>query len=124
MTANRVIERHACDSSDNLMRDLTDDPPTALPHTFPMSQDQYQKGLSAIRSFLDGALRDRGIVAQSVQLAEQSPQREASLSVSANGKTQAAVFSYAEVEDSGEAIDAPTAAKIRRLVSHFFQDNS
>ena len=89
-----------------------------------MSQDQYQKGLGIIRSFADTALRDRGIVAQSVQLDEQGPKREANLSISANGKTEAAVFSYDEVEDSGEAIDAPTAAKVRRLVSHFIQDNS
>jgi hypothetical protein len=89
-----------------------------------MSEDQYQKGLSTIRVFVDAALRDRGIVAQNVQLAEQGTQREANLSISANGKTQAAVFSYDEVEDSGEAIDAPTAAKVRQLVSHFIQDNS
>jgi hypothetical protein len=89
-----------------------------------MPQDQYQKGLSTIRIFVDAALRDRGIVAQNVQLAEQGERREANLSISANGKTQAAVFSYDEVEDSGEAIDAPTAAKVRQLVSHFIQDNS
>ncbi len=88
-----------------------------------MSEDQYQKGLNIIRSFVDAALRDRGIAAQSVQLAEQGPRRDASLSISANGKTQAAVFSRDEVTDSGEAIDAPTAAKVRRLVSNFLPDN-
>ncbi len=88
-----------------------------------MPEDQYQKGLSVIRSFADTALRDRGIAAQSVQLAEQGPQRGASLSISANGKTQAAVFSYEEVTDCGEAIDAPIAAKVRRLVSNFLPDN-
>ena len=88
-----------------------------------MSQDQYQKGLGTIRAFVDAALRDRGIAAQSVQLAEQGPQRDANLSISANGKTHAAVFTYQQVADSGEAIDAPTAATVRRLVSNFFPDN-
>jgi hypothetical protein len=88
-----------------------------------MSPDQYQKGLGNIRSFVDAALRDRGIVAQSVQLTEQGPQRDANLSISANGKTQAAVFTYEQVADSGEAIDAPTAAKVRGLVSNFIPDN-
>lgn len=88
-----------------------------------MSQDQYQKGLGVIRSFAEAALRDRGIAAQSVDFAEHGPKRDASLSISANGKTQAAAFSYDEVEDSGEAIDAPAAAKVRQLVSNFFPDN-
>ncbi|HEY2465907.1 MAG TPA: hypothetical protein VGI32_17735 [Steroidobacteraceae bacterium] len=88
-----------------------------------MSQDQYQKGLGVIRSFVEAALHDRGIMAQSVQLAEQGLKRDASLSISANGKTQAATFSYDEVEDSGEAIDAPAAAKVRQLVSNFIPEN-
>jgi hypothetical protein len=88
-----------------------------------MPQDQYQKGLATIRSFVDAALRDRGISAQSVQLAEQGPQREANLSISANGKTETAVFSYDAVTDSGEAIDAPTAAKVRLLLSNFIPEN-
>ncbi len=88
-----------------------------------MSEDQYQKGLGIIRDFVDAALRDRGIAAQSVQLAEQGPKRDANLSISANGKAQAAVFSYEEVTDCGEAIDAPIAAKVRRLVSNFIPDN-
>jgi hypothetical protein len=88
-----------------------------------MSQDQYQKGLGTIRSFVDATLRDRGIAPQSVQLAEQGPRRDANLSISANGKTQAEVFSCDEVTDSGEAIDAPAAAKVRQLVSHFLPDN-
>ena len=88
-----------------------------------MSQDQYQKGLGTIRAFVDAALRDRGIAAQSVQLAEQGPQRDATLSISANGKTETAKFSYDAVTDSGEAIDAPTAATVRRLISNFIPDN-
>ena len=88
-----------------------------------MSPDQYQKGLGNIRSFVDAALRDRGIAAQSVQLTEQGPQRDANLSISVNGKTQAAVFNYEQVTDSGEAIDAPTAAKVRGLVSNFIPEN-
>jgi hypothetical protein len=88
-----------------------------------MSQDQYQKGLGTIRAFVDAALRDRGIAAQSVQLSEQGPQRDANLSISANGKTETAKFSYDAVTDSGEAIDAPTAATVRRLLSNFIPDN-
>ena len=89
-----------------------------------MSQDQYQKGLGTIRAFVDAALRDRGIAAQSVQLAEQGPQRDVNLSISANGKTETAKFSYDAVTDSGEAIDAPTAATVRRLISNFIPDNA
>lgn len=85
-----------------------------------MPEDQYQKGLGVIRSFTEDALREHGIAA-SVQLAESGPERQAQLSISANGKTQSADFSYAAVEDSGEAIDAPSAAKVRQLVSHFLQ---
>jgi hypothetical protein len=88
-----------------------------------MSHDQHQKGLGTIRAFVDATLRDRGIAAQSVQLAEQGPERDTSLSISAHGKTQCAVFSYEEVTDSGEAIDAPIAAKVRRLVSNFIPEN-
>ena len=89
-----------------------------------MSQDQYQKGLGTIRAFVDAALRDRGIAAQSVQLAEQGPQRDVNLSISANGKTETAKFSYDAVTDSGEAIDAPTAATVRSLISNFIPDNA
>lgn len=88
-----------------------------------MSHDQHQKGLGTIRAFVDATLHDRGIAAQSVQLAEQGPERDTNLSISANGKTQCAVFSYEEVTDSGEAIDAPIAAKVRRLVSNFIPEN-
>lgn len=88
-----------------------------------MPQDRYQKGLATIRSFVDATLRDRGIAAADVQFTEQGAQREARLSISANGNTQATVFSYDEIEDSGEAIDAPAAAKVRQLVSHFIPEN-
>lgn len=84
-----------------------------------MPEDQYQKGLGVIRSFTEAALREHGITAASLQLAESGPQRQAQLSISANGQTQSAAFSYDAIEDCGEAIDAPSAAKVRRLVSHF-----
>ena len=84
-----------------------------------MPEDQYQKGLAVIKSFTDEALREHGITATSVQLVESGPQRAAQLSIAAKGKTQSVDFSYDAIEDSGEAIDAPSAAKVRQLVSHF-----
>lgn len=85
-----------------------------------MPEDQYQKGLSVIRSFTEAALREHGIAA-AIEIAESGPARQARLSISANGNTQSVEFSYDAIEDSGEAIDAPSAAKVRQLVSHFLQ---
>jgi hypothetical protein len=85
-----------------------------------MEHDQYQKGLTTIRAELDHALADRGVIAAAIAVTEEKGQaRAATISITANGDTQTETFTYDEIEDSGEAIDAPAAIKVRMLVSHF-----
>ncbi|MEA3139328.1 MAG: hypothetical protein QOK23_1497 [Gammaproteobacteria bacterium] len=86
-----------------------------------MSEDQFQKGLANIRSAVDKALETLSVTNANVHLAEQGPdhKQEVVLTISSGGKTVAQVFSRDEVLDSGEAIDAPAALKVRMLASHF-----
>jgi hypothetical protein len=86
-----------------------------------MSEDQFQKGLANIRSAVDKALEQIGVTNANVQLAEQGAEQkqEVILTISSGGKTESQVFSRDEVLDSGEAIDAPAALKVRMLASHF-----
>jgi hypothetical protein len=90
-----------------------------------MQQDQYQKGLATIRAEIDEVLADRGVIAAAITVNEDStePQspttRSATISITVNGDTQTETFTYDEIEDSGEAIDAPAAIKVRMLISHF-----
>ena len=44
---------------------------------------------------------------------------DAKVQVSAHGKVAEQQFAHQEIEDSGEAIDAPVALKVRMLVSNF-----
>ena len=86
-----------------------------------MSEDQFQKGLINIRGAADKALETLGVANANVQLAEKGAdhKQEVILSISSSGRTESQVFSRDEVLDSGEAIDAPAALKVRMLVSHF-----
>jgi hypothetical protein len=85
-----------------------------------MQQDQYQKGLATIRAEIDEVLADRGVIAAAIAVNEDKAQpRAATISITVNGDTQTEIFTYDEIEDSGEAIDAPAAIKVRMLVSHF-----
>jgi hypothetical protein len=85
-----------------------------------MQQDQYLKGLATIRSEIDQVLADQGILAGAIAITEDGVDpRAAIVSITAKGKTETATFTYCEIEDSGEAIDAPAAIKVRMLVSHF-----
>jgi hypothetical protein len=90
-----------------------------------MQQDQYQKGLATIRAEIDEVLADRGILAAAIAVNEAEAEpgvattRSATISITANGDTQTETFTYDEIEDSGEAIDAPAAIKVRMLISHF-----
>ena len=73
-----------------------------------------------LRQAIDDALHDRGVdgaVVEYKKLGSEQPQAEFSISV--RGKTMAQIFTYQELEDSGEAIDAPAALKVRMMVSHF-----
>lgn len=86
-----------------------------------MSEDEYQKGLANIRGAVQEALDRLGVTNANVQLTEQpaNQKQDVILSISSDGKTQSQAFSRDEVVDSGEAIDAPAATKVRMLASHF-----
>ena len=86
-----------------------------------MSKDEFQKGLANIRSAVEEALDRLGVSNANVQLTEQQAdhKQEVILLISSGGKTESQAFSRDEVLDSGEAIDAPAATKVRMLASHF-----
>ncbi|MEO7205477.1 MAG: hypothetical protein ABI145_01515 [Steroidobacteraceae bacterium] len=74
--------------------------------------------MTTIRAEIDKALRDHDVSAN-VELSQDSQSNSATFAIAAYGKTHADTFSSTEIEDSGEAIDAPAAHKVRMLVSHF-----
>jgi hypothetical protein len=83
-------------------------------------QDQFQKGLNQIREALEAALIDRKVADSVVSLAlDGGGARGARFEVAVGERSESQVFSREEIEDSGEAIDAPVAMKVRLLVSHF-----
>ncbi|MEP6885224.1 MAG: hypothetical protein ABJC66_10790 [Gammaproteobacteria bacterium] len=85
-----------------------------------MQEVHYLKGLATIRGEIDRVLADRGITADSIAVTEDGVELPgATFTINANGKEQGQAFTYSEIEDSGEAIDAPAATKVRMLVSHF-----
>lgn len=82
--------------------------------------DQVAKGVEVIRAAAMAALIDRGVANAEVScLADSEPKPGAALTISVNGKVETQIFTYDELEDSGEAIDAPAAVKMRMLVSKF-----
>ena len=83
-------------------------------------QNQFQKGLIQIRSALDAALHDRKVAEAEVSMGlEDGGAHGARFDVAVGGKRESQAFSREEIEDSGAAIDAPVAMKVRLLVSHF-----
>ena len=85
-----------------------------------MSQDQFHKGLTNILSALNTALTERGVRGALVKHnIDDAQPKSATFAVTVNDKTETQAFSREEIDDSGEAIDAPAAAKVRMLVSHF-----
>ena len=82
--------------------------------------DQFQKGLTQIRAALDAALADRKVAGSAVNLViDGGGAQGARFDVVVGDKSESQAFSREEIEDSGEAIDAPVAMKVRLLVSHF-----
>jgi hypothetical protein len=76
--------------------------------------------LTHIREALDAALTDRKVANAVVSLTlEGAGGHSARFEVIVGDKTESQAFSREEIEDSGEAIDAPVAMKVRLLVSHF-----
>ena len=83
-------------------------------------QDRFEKGLATIRNALDAAIHDRGVEGSRVDCSiDASGAQSARFSITADGKTEVQNFSREEIEDSGDAIDAPVSLKVRMLVSHF-----
>ena len=87
-----------------------------------MSHDRFQKGVENILAMLQTTLVDRGVqdpvVTHSVKPGEAST---ATVSVTAYGQEETQEFGYEEILDSGDAVDAPVALKLRMLVSHFIR---
>jgi phage head maturation protease len=85
-----------------------------------MLTDQFQKGLAVIRNAFTDALTERAVVGAVVSHDfEGSEPRATTFTVTSQGQVQAQQFSREEIDDSGEAIDAPAAHKVRMVVSHF-----
>jgi catechol 2,3-dioxygenase-like lactoylglutathione lyase family enzyme len=82
-------------------------------------RDEFHKGLANIVGALESALRERGVERSAVDLREGSESAGADITVTVDGEVQAQHFAYEEIQDCGEAIDAPVAVKVRTLVSHF-----
>jgi hypothetical protein len=85
-----------------------------------MAQDQFHKGLSTINLALETALSQRGVVGGVVTYdAHSTEPRDTQFSVTVDGKTESQMFARQEIEDSAQAIDAPSATRVRMLVSPF-----
>jgi hypothetical protein len=85
-----------------------------------VAQTQFQKGLVNIQRETENSLRSRGLRDASIVFIPQAEETMgATLSITVQGKTAAQLFTQSEIEDSGEAIDAPAAHKLRTLVSVF-----
>lgn len=84
-----------------------------------MPQDQFAKGLATILGAIQSGLTDRGVSGAAVEHSVDRSTASATFTVTANGKTEKASFAGGEIDDCGEAIDAPAALKVRMLVSHF-----
>jgi lactoylglutathione lyase len=80
--------------------------------------DQFHKGLANIVREAESALRERGVQGSSVH-SEGNEAIGADITVTVDDKVQMQHFTYEEIGDCGEAIDAPVAMKVRMLVSHF-----
>jgi hypothetical protein len=86
----------------------------------PMPQDQFAKGLATILNAIQTGLSERGVVGAVVEHAvNQATPPLATFTVTLDGRTENASFAGGEIDDCGEAIDAPAALKVRMLVSHF-----
>jgi hypothetical protein len=87
-----------------------------------MSTDQFQKGLSVITAAFTAALAERAapgaVVTHDFQGAEP---RATTFTITCEDARQSQQFSREEIDDCGEAIDAPAALKVRMLVSHFIR---
>ncbi len=83
-----------------------------------MTQDTFQSGLAVIEAAFREGL-ERHTPDATIERRAEGADGSVEFAITANGQTQAQVFLRQEIEDSGIAIDAPAALKVRMLVSHF-----
>ena len=85
-----------------------------------MPQDQFAKGLATILNAIQTGLTERGVAGAVVErTVDESATPTAIYTVTVGDKSENASFAREEIDDCGEAIDAPAALKVRMLVSHF-----
>jgi hypothetical protein len=85
-----------------------------------MTLTQFQKGLIIIQRETERSLQGRCLHDASIDLIPKANEKQgATLSITVAGKLATQLFTYREIEDSGEAIDAPAAHKLRNLMSVF-----
>jgi hypothetical protein len=87
-----------------------------------MAPDRFQKGLGNILAAFQSTLDERGVEGAIVShVVKPSQPPSATFTVTADGKEQSQDFAHEEILDSGDAVDAPVALKMRMLVSHFIK---
>jgi hypothetical protein len=87
-----------------------------------MATDRFQKGLSNILAAFQATLAERGVEGAIVtHVVKTSEPAGATFTVSAGGMEHSQDFAHEEILDSGDAVDAPVALKMRMLVSHFIR---
>lgn len=87
-----------------------------------MGLDRFEKGVNNILAALQSTLIERGVESPVVRhVVKPSEPSGVTVTVSAGGQEQTQDFAYEEILDSGDAVDAPVALKLRMLVSHFIR---
>jgi hypothetical protein len=82
-----------------------------------MANEHFDKGVSNILAAVQAGISDRRVEG-AVVTHEQSGQG-LKVTIRVGDKTEQQAFETKEVDDCGQAIDAPAAFKVRMLVSHF-----
>ncbi len=86
----------------------------------PMPQDQFNKGLTVILDAVHAALAERGVEGATVKhRGVGSLPGNVVVTLTVADKSADQLFERQEIDDSGQAIDAPAAMKVRLLVSQF-----
>ena len=85
-----------------------------------MDTDQFHKGLTNVLQAIQAAFTDRRVEGAAVTHDAVEGQRQTvRIVISKGDKSDGQNFSPEELDDCGQAIDAPAALKVRMLVSRF-----
>jgi hypothetical protein len=82
-----------------------------------MAETRFESGMARIVEAVEQALHDRQVGGATVTCSKTAT--GVVVSITTQEQTHSHSFSTEEVEDSGSAIDAPSAQHVRMLVSHF-----